>query len=224
MFRIVIVEDDIYLREELIHTFRKAGYDTAAPVSFETVETEIAGLRPDLVVLDVNLPGKSGYDLCKSLKLKASFPILILTARDTLADELTALGLGADDFLTKPCHPHRLLARTERLLQTWHRLRSVLTVGSLSLDTDTYKLVCRDRLLLLAETEGKILKLLMESCPDMVGKDELFSAVWGTDEFIDENILQVNMSRLRKSLAGIGLGDAVQNIRGKGYVLEVDGL
>lgn len=224
MFRIVIVEDDIYLREELIHTFRKAGYNTAAPVSFDTVETEIAGLRPDLVVLDVNLPGKSGYDLCKSLKIKASFPILILTARDTLADELTALGLGADDFLTKPCHPHRLLARTERLLQTWHRLRSVLTVGSLSLDTDTYKLVCRDRLLLLAETEGKILKLLMESCPDMVGKDELFSAVWGTDEYIDENILQVNMSRLRKSLAGIGLGDAVQNIRGKGYVLEVDGL
>lgn len=220
MFRIVIVEDDIYLREELIHTFRKAGYDAAAPVSFETVETEIAGLCPDLVVLDVNLPGKSGYDLCKSMKMKASFPILILTARDTLADELTALGLGADDFLTKPCHPHRLLARAERLLATWHRLRSVLTVGSLSLDTDTYKLTCEDRMLLLAETEGKILKLLMENYPDTVGKSELFSAVWGTNEFVDENILQVNISRLRKSLSGIGFGDAVRNIRGKGYVLE----
>lgn len=224
MYRVVIVEDDIYLKEELIHTFRKAGYAAFAPASFETVETEMAALRPDLVVLDVNLPGKSGYELCKSMKRKSSFPILILTARDTLADELTALGLGADDFLTKPCHPNRLLARTERLLQTWKRFCSVLTVGSLSLDTDTYKLMFRDSVLLLPETEGKILRLLMESCPDTVGKSELFSAVWGTDEFVDENILQVNMSRLRKSLTEIGLSGAVRNIRGKGYVLEVDGL
>lgn len=224
MSRIVIVEDDIYLREELVHTFQAAGYEADAPVSFDSVETEIAALRPDLVVLDVNLPGKSGYELCKSMRHRSSFPILILTARDTLADELTALGLGADDFLTKPCHPDRLLARTERLLQTWKRFRSVLTVGSLSLDTDTYKLTFKDRVLLLPETEGKILRLLMESSPNTVWKSELFSSVWGTDEFVDENILQVNMSRLRKSLAEIGLSDAVRNIRGKGYVLEVDKL
>ncbi len=224
MFRIVIVEDDDYLREELIHTFQKAGYDAAAPVSFESVETEIAALRPDLVVLDVNLPGKSGYELCKSMRPRSSFPILILTARDTLADELTALGLGADDFLTKPCHPDRLLARAERLLQTWKPLRCVLTVGELSLDTDTYKLIYKDRMRLLTETEGKILELLMKNSPDVVGKDALFPAVWGTAEFVDENILQVNMSRLRKSLAEVGLGDAIQNIRGKGYVLEVDRL
>ncbi len=221
MSRIVIVEDDRYLREELLHTFEKAGYDAAAPASFETVEAEIAALRPDLVVLDVNLPGKSGYDLCRSLKAKSSFPILILTARDTLADELTALGLGADDFLAKPCHPDRLLARAARLLQTWQRLRSLLSAGPLTLDTDTYKLTWRGRVLLLPETEGKILRFLMERCPDTVGRGELFSAVWGTDEFVDENILQVNMSRLRKNLAGIGLGDAVKNIRGKGYILEV---
>lgn len=222
MFQIVIVEDDGYLREELIRCFQRAGYEAAAPVSFESVETEIAGLRPDLVVLDVNLPGKSGYELCKSLRLRFSFPILILTARDTLSDELTALGLGADDFLTKPCHPDRLLARAERLLQTWKRLRCVLTVGELSLDTDSYKLSYKDRVRLLTETEGKILKLLMERFPDIVGKDALFPAVWGTAEFVDENILQVSMSRLRKSLAEIGLGGAVRNIRGKGYVLEVE--
>lgn len=224
MFRIVIVEDDRYLREELLHTFRKAGFDAAAPDSFTTVETEIPALHPDLVVLDVNLPGKSGYDLCKNLKVKSSFPVLILTARDTLADELTALGLGADDFLTKPCHPDRLLARTRRLLQTWHRMRAFLSVGPLVLDTDAYKLTCRDRVLLLTETEGKLLKLLMEHYPAAVEKEKLFFSVWGTSEFIDENILPVNMSRLRKNLAEIGLADAIRNIRGKGYVLEVTGL
>jgi Response regulators consisting of a CheY-like receiver domain and a winged-helix DNA-binding domain len=219
------VEDDIYLREELIHTFQKAGYDAAGPASFENVEEKVTALCPDLAVLDVNLPGKSGYELCKSLKIKASFPILILTARDTLSDELTALGLGADDFLTKPCHPRRLIARAERLLQTYDKgLRAMLRVGQLSLDTDTYKLVCADRFLILVETEGKIMKLLIERYPDIVSKSDLFSAVWGTEEFVDENILQVNMSRLRKNLSETGMEVVIRNIRGKGYVLEVGGI
>lgn len=225
MPRIVIVEDDVYLRDELLHTFKKSGYDAAGPSSFENVEEELTKLRPDLVILDVNLPGKSGYELCKSIKIKSSFPILILTARDTLSDELTALGLGADDFLTKPCHPDRLVARVQRLLQTYDKqMRALLRVGPLSLDTDTYKLVCADRFLILAETEGKIMQLLMQEYPNIVSKSDLFSAVWGTEEFVDENILQVNMSRLRKSLSGIGRDDILRNIRGKGYVLEVSGI
>ncbi|MCI8370790.1 MAG: response regulator transcription factor [Lachnospiraceae bacterium] len=223
MEKVVIVEDDVYLREELVHTFRKAGYEAAAPVSFEQVEEEVAALKPDLVVLDVNLPGKSGYELCKSMKEHASFPILILTARDTLSDELLALGLGADEFLTKPCPPGRLTARAGRLLQTYQKLRAFLTAGPLSLDMDTYKLVCGERVLLLAETEGKIMRLLMEQYPRAVSKQQLFAAVWGTQEFVDENILQVNMSRLRRSLSELGMEGAVRNIRGKGYVLEVDG-
>lgn len=221
---IVIVEDDVYLRDELIHTFQKAGYDAAGPSEFETVEEELAKLKPELLILDVNLPGKTGYELCKSLKVKSSFPILILTARDTLSDELTALGLGADDFLTKPCHPDRLLARAERLLQTYNKLRSILQIGALSLDTDTYKLVFEDKVLILSETEGKIMKLLMEQYPGTVEKSRLFRAVWGTEKFVDENILQVNMSRLRKNLADVGMDGIIRNIRGKGYVLEVEGL
>lgn len=223
MPRIVIVEDDVYLREELIHTFQKVGYEAFGPSKFDAVEEELAGLKPDLVILDVNLPGKSGYALCKSLKVKASFPILILTARDTLSDELTALGLGADDFLTKPCHPDRLLARSERLLQTYEKLRSMVQIGPLSLDTDTYKLSHGDGVLVLSETEGKIMRLLMERYPGTVEKSELFRTVWGTEEFVDENILQVNMSRLRKNLCDFGMDRIIRNIRGKGYVLEVEG-
>lgn len=224
MPRIVIVEDDVYLRDELIHTFQKIGYDALGLSKFETVEEELADLKPDLVILDVNLPGKTGYELCKNLKVKSSFPILILTARDTLSDELTALGLGADDFLTKPCHPDRLLARSERLLQTYEKLRTILQIGALSLDTDTYKLTYGDSVLVLSETEGKIMKLLMERYPGTVEKSELFRTIWGTEEFVDENILQVNMSRLRKNLSDCGMDGMIRNIRGKGYVLEVERL
>lgn len=220
MFKIAVVEDDVYLRDELIQTFHKAGYLACGISSFEHVEQDLYGLKPDLAVLDVNLPGKSGYDLCKNLKAKIAFPILILTARDTLSDELTALGLGADDFLTKPCHPDRLLARVERLLKTYDKLRGMLQRGTVFLDTDTYKLVFQDKHVVLAETEGKIMRTLMEQYPAIVSKSELFSTVWGTEEFVDENILQVNMSRLRKSLSQINLCDIIQNVRGQGYVLK----
>lgn len=222
MARIVIVEDDIYLREELIQTFQRAGYTALGLSEFGRVEQALMEEKPDLAVLDVNLPGQSGYELCKSLKQRASFPILILTARDTLSDELTALGLGADDFLTKPCHPDRLAARAGRLLATYEKMRSLIRAGDLSLDPDTYKLTCQGAYRILAETEGKLLKALMERYPSVVSKGELFSAVWGTEEYVDENILQVNMSRLRKSLTEIGLGNAVRNIRGQGYVLEAE--
>lgn len=220
MFKIAVVEDDIYLRDELIQTFQKAGYLACGISKFEHVEEDLYNLKPALVVLDVNLPGKSGYDLCKNLKAKTAVPILILTARDTLSDELTALGLGADDFLTKPCHPDRLLARVERLLKTYDKLKGMLQLGTVFLDTDTYKLVFQDKYVVLAETEGRIMKLLMERHPAIVSKSELFSAVWGTEEFVDENILQVNMSRLRKSLSQINLCDIIQNVRGQGYVLK----
>lgn len=221
MIKIVVVEDDIYLREEIITTFVKKGYSAAGISSFAAPEQEIIEHQPDLVLLDINLPGKSGLELCKWLKARTDFPILILTARDTLDDELTALGLGADDFLTKPCHQDRLLARAGRLLQTYGKVKSIIQTGALALDTDTYKLIWRDKHIILPNTEGKILRFLMEKHPSLVSQTEIFAAVWGTDEFVDENILQVNITRLRKNLSEIGLGDIVRTVRGQGYCLEV---
>lgn len=220
MVRIAIVEDDLYLRDELVRTFEKVGYQAQGISAFENAEEEIRRTDPNLVILDVNLPGQSGYELCRSLKRKASMPILILTARDTLSDELTALGLGADDFLTKPCHPDRLVARADRLLQMYDKLQGIVQIGDLALDRETYKITCKGNYRILAETEGKIMKLLMEQYPQIVTKEQLLSEVWGTWEFVDENILQVNMSRLRKDLAAIGQENRIRNIRGQGYVLE----
>lgn len=219
---IVIVEDDAYLRDELICTFEKAGYEASGITDFEKAEEEILKAGADLVVLDINLPGRSGYELCKSLKGKEGVPILVLTARDTLSDELTALGLGADDFLAKPCHTDRLLARARRLLQTYDQLKGILQAGPLFLDTETYKITYKGQHRILPETEGKIMEILMKQFPEVVSKSRLISGVWGPGEFVDENILQVNMSRLRKNLTEIGAGDRIRNIRGLGYVIEAD--
>ncbi len=221
MSRVIIVEDDSYLREELEHTFIREGYETESISSFEEPEKEILNSRPDLIILDVNLPGRSGFELCRMLKAQVMVPILILTARDTLPDELYALGLGADDFLTKPCHPKRLAARAERLLRMYKNVRNLVRAGDIMLDVETYRVIWRSKDITLPETEGKILRLLMERYPSVVGKQEITAAIWGGGEYVDENILQVNMTRLRKNLDEIGLKSIVKTERGKGYCLEV---
>ena len=205
----------------IVNTFVKKGYSVSSISSFDAPEKEILDSNPDLAVLDINLPGKSGFELCKWLKARTSFPILILTARDTLSDELYALGLGADDFLAKPCHPDRLIARVERLLQTYGKVRNLVQAGELILDIDTYKVIWKSDHVVLSDTEGKILRVLFEQYPSVVSKQELSIVLWGGDEYVDENILQVNMTRLRKSLDAIGLRDMIQTVRGQGYRLEV---
>ena len=222
MSRIVVAEDDVYLREELVNILKKRGYSAEGVSSFHDTENEILGRHPDLLVLDINLPGKTGFELCRSLKSKASFPVLILTARDALPDELYALGLGADDFLTKPCHPDRLSARVERLLQTYGKVRNMVESGGIMLDLDTYKVIYNNAHAVLSETEGKILALLLENCPQVVSRQSIYKELWGGEEYVDENILQVNMTRLRKSLEEVGLRDMIHTVRGQGYSLEVD--
>ena len=221
MNKILVIEDDIYLREELVNTFIKKGYSASSISSFIAPEADILSSKPDLVVLDINLPGKSGFELCKWLKARAAFPILVLTARDTLSDELYTLGLGADDFLVKPCHPDRLIARVERLLQIYRKMGNMIQVGDLILDTDTYNVIWRQSHLILSETEGKILRVLLEAYPAIVYKQDLFIKLWGSNAYVDENILQVNIARLRKSLDTIGLRNIIRTERGHGYRLEV---
>lgn len=218
--RIAVIEDDVYLRDEITDTFIKRGHSAIGITSFDAAESELEQLAPELIVLDVNLPGRSGFEICRSVKACMSVPVLILTARDTLDDELTALGIGADDFLTKPCHPDRLVARAEHLFRNYGRVKGLIQTGSLILDTDTYKLVYNEKMLVLPETEGKILRLLMENYPNAVSRRNIFFSVWGTEEFVDENILQVNVTRLRRSLSEIELGGIVETVRGYGYKLE----
>lgn len=221
MNKITVVEDDAYLREELVNTLTEAGYAVSSISSFLAPEQEILSYKPDLVLLDLSLPRDSGFALCKFLKSKASFPILILTARDTLSDELKALNLGADDFLTKPCHPLRLLARIKLLLRAYTKVHSVIQAKDLMLDTDTYKVIWNGSHTILSDTEGRILRLLIEAYPNVASKDSISSTLWGGDTYVDENILQVNITRLRKSMGTLGLRDIVKTARGFGYRLEV---
>ncbi len=220
MTRIVIVEDDPFMREELTDLLSKSGYEALSISDFYDETPQIAALTPDLVLLDLNLPNQSGFEICKALKSKGIGPVLVLTSRDKLQDELHALGLGADDYLTKPCHMDRLLARIENLLRRFEGQQGLLDGGGFLLDPNTFTLYVGNRSLLLSANEGRLLLTLLHHSPDMVIKSELCEALWGTSEFVDENALQVNLTRLRKTLRQLSLDDRIETIRGQGYRLR----
>lgn len=220
MATITIVEDDSFMREELTDILLKAGFNVIAISDFHDVVTPIVANPPDLVLLDINLPGQSGFDICRSLKSKGIRPILILTSRDKLQDELHGLQLGADDYLTKPCNRDRLLARIQNLLRRFEGQPDLLEGGNFTLDPNTFTLYKGEQSLLLSANEGKILKALVQHKSEMVSKSTLSEYLWGTNQYIDENALQVNITRLRKTLRKLHLDDQIETIRGQGYRLR----
>jgi DNA-binding response OmpR family regulator len=217
---VLIIEDDLYIREELESVFEKKGYVVENITNFNNTFEDIKKSNPDLIVLDLNLPGMSGFEICKSVKERTSFPVLILTSRNQMKDELHALDLGADDYLTKPCHPERIIARADKIIKMYEKIINNISVGNLILDEKIYEARYLENSIILPENEGKILRNLMINYPKIVKKEDLFIELWGTKEFVDENILQVNMTRLRKSLLKINLDNIITTIRGIGYKLE----
>lgn len=220
MVRITVVEDDTLMREELMDILQKAGFEAVAITDFHDIVAQIATLAPDLVLLDINLPGQSGFDICKNLKSKGIGPILILTSRDKLQDELHGLHLGADDYLTKPCNRDRLLARIQNLLRRFEGQPCLIDGGSFSLDPNTFTLYKGSQSLVLSANEGKILLTLVQNRPEVVSKSTLSKHLWGTNQYIDENALQVNLTRLRKTLRQLNLEGQIETIRGRGYRLR----
>lgn len=220
MRRITVVEDDSFMREELQYRLEQAGYEVGVVTDFTQTVEEILSRMPDLVLLDLNLPGKNGYAVCKELKARSSVRILVLTSKDQLKDELQALELGADEFLTKPCHGDRLLARIRNLEKRMETLQNRLEGGGLSLDRQTDTLYVGDQVIRLTEQETMILEQLLLHPGSLVSKQQLFHALWGTEEYIDENALQVAMTRLRKTLAKLSVGSHIVTVRGQGYRIE----
>lgn len=219
--KIVVIEDDQMLQEELCHLLNQQNYQAVAITQFDrNIVEQVKDLAPHLVLLDINLPYQSGFEICKQLAGTSHFPILILTSRDKLKDELHALKLGADDYITKPFQPAKLLARIETLLRRFAGRHPLLQSGDFQLDPQTFTLYTADKAMVLNANEGKTLQLLLEEAPNLVTKEALSQLLWQTDEFIEENTLQVNMTRLRKSMRSLGLDDRITTVRGKGYRLK----
>ena len=222
MKKIAVVEDEVYMREELCCMLNHAGYDAREITAFETAADQLAQLQPDLVVLDLNLPEISGFQICRDLKQTTGIPVLVLTSRDQMADELRALQLGADEYLTKPCRKERLLARIENILKRYEGRSNLLEGQGFLLDRGTYTLYINNTSVVLPKNQGKLLEALLTAGDELVTAWALCQALWETTEFIDENALQVNLTRLKKNMAKLGMKQKVVAVRGLGYRLEAE--
>lgn len=222
MKHIAVVEDELFMREELCSMLQKEGYRVTAPDTFEDAAERLAALSPDLVILDLNLPGTGGFLICKRLKAAAAVPVLILTSRDGVQDELRAFGLGADEYLTKPFRKDRLLARISNLLKRYEGRGNLIEGPDFLLDRQTYTLYIRNTSVVLPKNQGRLLLALLAGGDACVTPQQLCLALWETTEYIDENALSVNLTRLKKTLAGLGTRARITAVRGKGYLLETE--
>lgn len=223
MKHIIIVEDEIFMREELEEIFQKGGYRTSCVTSFSHIAEDILKMDAGLVLLDLNLPGASGFLVCRELKQKSTLPVLVLTSRDQLRDELHALDLGADEYLTKPCRKERLLARVSNLLRRYEGRGNLLEGPGFLLDKQAYTLYIHDQSVSLPKNQGKLLEAFLLHRGEFVPKDMLCTALWGTAEYIDENALQVNLTRLKKTMKSLGIPQQIVFVRGKGYQMAAEG-
>ncbi|WP_409016084.1 response regulator transcription factor [Anaerostipes caccae] len=219
MKKIVIAEDDVFMREELASILKKEGYETDCLADFSDAGRKILRLSPDLVLLDLNLPGITGFEICRSIRKISTVPVLVLTSRDQLKDELHALKLGADEYLTKPCHKDRLTARILNLLRRYEDRDRFAEIQGVRLDRQTFTVYMNGQSAVLPENQGKIMELLLLHAGETVTKSMLSERLWGTTEYIDENALQVNMTRIKKTIRKLHIPYRIETRRGIGYCL-----
>ncbi|MBF0909704.1 MAG: response regulator transcription factor [Atopobium sp.] len=223
MTKILVVEDDHQIQQELVLLLQRNGFEAQALSSFESVPQQIIAAHPDLVLLDLNLPGIDGQQICREVRQLSNVPIIVVTSRNTDLDELMVLSLGADDFIAKPYNTQILLMHITSVLR---RANSDVTTGTklshagVTLDSSSCKVSANQKSVELTKNELRILSLLMQNAGTVVSRQRIQEELWQSDEFVDDNTLTVNISHLRNTLASIGVEDFVMTRRGLGYVIE----
>lgn len=221
MDKIIIIEDDPAIREELALLLENEGYQATAVTDFSDVPGQVLAAAPGLILLDLGLPGRDGMSLCLDIRKVSRTPIIFVTSRDSASDELRALSLGGDDYITKPYNIPVLLARIRAVLRRagGPAEPDTLEAEGLTLHLTRGTVSAGDRSAELTRNELKILAHLMAHTGEIVSRADLIDALWDSQIYIDDNTLSVNMTRLRAKLEEIGLPGFIKTRRGMGYQL-----
>ena len=225
MRKILIVEDDEKLCRELGTFLTNNGYQAESLPEGEYTVKAILEAQPDLVLLDLGLPGTDGLYLCRELRKVCELPVIVITSQDTQMAELMSMSQGADDFVTKPFHLQILLARIEAVLKRVYRepvVKEQQQLGAFTLDVARAVIASETGSAELTKNELRILDCLAHHKNEIVSRDDLISHLWDSELFVDDNTLTVNMTRLRGKLEAIGVRNVIQTKRGLGYVLLCD--
>lgn len=226
MKKITILEDDEKISNELEKFFTRNGFAVKIELKTENIIEKIINENADMLFIDLNLDELDGLYVCKEIRKISDIPIIIGTGRSNQLDELISINTGADDFIRKPYDLMVLLARIEAIFRRIDREsldRKILLINELKIDKglneiENIKTEMKEK---LTQNEYNILLYIIKNRNKIISRKELMYYLWNTEEFIDDNILSVNIARLRKKMDNIGLGGAIVTERGKGYKLKL---
>lgn len=219
MAKIMIVEDDEAMGYELKELLQNSGYEATILKDFKDSLQEILSYSPDLLLLDINIPYMNGEMLLQNLRKQSNIPVIMVTSRNSETDEALSISYGADDYITKPYNPNILLLRIGAVLKRTTSTNTSLNYKDALLNTQKGTIKRGDTEVVLTKNEMIIFCCLLSHQNEIVTRDALMSDLWNNEEFINDNALTVNISRLRNKLKSIGYEDAIDTRKGQGYIL-----
>lgn len=223
MQKILIVEDDEKLRGELETFLNKNGLNASSLKKFDNAIKDILEENADLILLDINLPYTDGEYICREIRKQSNVPIIMVTSRDSEIDELLSLNYGADQYVTKPYNIQILLAKIVGLLKRSQNTEDnpdKINCGEFVLNTAGRIIEKDDKKIELTKNEYNILEYLVIHRNSVVARDEIMDYLWESEQFVDDNTLNVNIKRLRTKLEELGLENQIETRRGQGYLLK----
>ena len=219
MKKILIIEDDEAIRSELQKLLTNSGYEAQITDTFSNVKEQIEKIKPDLILLDINLPELNGEVILKEIRKESDIPVVMVTSRTSEVDEVLSMSYGADDYITKPYNPTILLLRIQNIFKRMTRTGERQMYNDLEVNFSKSTISDGQTEIRLTKNEMIVFSFLLTNRGKIVTRDDLMTDLWNNDEYINDNALTVNISRLRNKLAEIGYEGAIETRKGQGYIL-----
>ena len=217
MKKIMIVEDDKVIAEELYNLLKSSNYEAIILTDFKNAKNEILKSGVDLILLDINIPILNGEILLKEIRKESNVPVIMVTSKSEEADEVLSYSYGADDYIIKPYNPTILLLKIAAIFKRCELNSNIISYKDLSFDIGKGIVKNKNAEVILTKNEIIIFSLLLNHQDRIVSKDEIMTDLWNNDEYINENALTVNISRLRAKLLELGYDNIIETRKGIGY-------
>jgi len=218
--KILIIEDDLSLCNELKTLLENSNYQALTLTTFKDAKEQILSLAPDLILLDINIPYINGEILLKELRKESNIPVIMVTSRNNEVDEVLSISYGADDYITKPYNPTILLLRIGSIFKRLNQNNPIQTYKNLNINIQKGIITKDSKEITLTKNEMIIFNYLLSNQNRIVTRDEIMTDLWNNNEYINDNALTVNISRLRGKLRDIGHEDLIETRKGQGYILS----
>lgn len=225
MNKILIVEDDVKLNGLMKEFIEKYGYEVCLINDFRNIEKEFTDAKPDMILLDINLPYSDGFQLCRTFRRESDIPIIFISARSSELEQIRGLEMGADDYIVKPFNFELLLAKIQAAFRRsyggYSLDKNIITASNgLVLNKNSFEISRNNTSLEVSKKEFRLLSKLVQNENAIVTREELLEELWDETYFVDDHTLTVNVTRVKNKLAELGLEDAIKTKRGAGYIYQ----